>query len=426
MPELAEFLGQFQVRFAKPKRSSVVERYVTGLLTEHPNKNCETMAQVVPGTNEQQLNNLLTEMHWDEADLNRQRVQFMSHLRTPGDGVLIIDDTGFGKKGDQSVGVARQYTGTLGKVTNCQITVNCHYAEPTLAWPVNTRLYLPKEEWAQNEQRRTKAHVPQELEFATKPEVALALLDQAREWGVPCAAVVTDAGYGDNPNFLNGLEARHLRGVVGVNKDFSVAPSAHAPAQRAEALLAQIPRRQWWSHSWREGTKGKLRARFVVVRAWRVDGDGRHHIGWLIGQKSRQEQTIEHKYFWSNFGPRVPPERLIEYAHRRYWVEQYHEEAKGELGWDQFQGRRWDGFHRNAVLVMLSYSFLVWQEWQERQTRVCRGRRRGAFSPSTRPAATLAPQPASPGGRLAPNRCRSRDAPERAHRFLQSVADLTK
>lgn len=426
MPELAEFLGQFQVRFAKPKRSSVVERYVTGLLTEHPNKNCQTMAEVVPDTNEQQLNNLLTEMHWEEEDLNRQRVQFMSHLRTEGDGVLIIDDTGFGKKGDHSVGVAPQYTGTLGKVANCQITVNCHYAEPTVAWPVNTRLYLPKEEWAENKDRRATAHVPPEVKFATKPEIGLALLDQASAWGVPHAAVVTDAGYGDNPNFLNGLETRQARYVAGVDKDFSVATTAHAPTQRAETLLASLPLRQWWSHSWREGTKGKLRARFVAVRCWRVDGDGQRHIGWLLGQKSKQGQTLEHKYFWSNFGPQVPPERFIEYAHRRYWVEQYHEEAKGELGWDQFQGRRWDGFHRNAVLVMLSYSFLVWQEWQERQTQSLRGRRRRAFSPSAGPAAVLLTQPASPGGRLAPNCRRSGDTPEATHRNLQAAADLTK
>lgn len=426
LPELAEFLDHFQVRFAKPKRSSVVERYVTGLLTEHPNKNCETIAEVVPGTNEQQLNNLLTEMHWDEEDLNRQRVQFMSHLRSEGDGVLIIDDTGFAKKGDHSVGVVPQYTGTLGKVANCQITVNCHYAEPTVAWPVNTRLYLPREEWAQNPERRAQAHVPPEVQFATKPEIALSLLDQAWGWGVPCAAVIADAGYGDNPNFLNGLEARLASYVVGVNKDFSVASSVHAPAQRAEALLEGIPRRQWWSHSWREGTKGKLRARFVALRCWRVDGDGTHHIGWLIGQKSKQGPTLEHKYFWSNFGPQVPPARLIEYAHRRYWVEQYHEEAKGELGWDQFQGRRWDGFHRNAVLVMLSYSFLVWEEWQARQKRTCRGRRRRAFSPSARPPAALLAQRASPGGRLAPNRRQSRNIPEGAHRFLQTATDLTK
>jgi SRSO17 transposase len=125
MPELAEFLAQFQVHFNRRESQHASERYLTGLLTEHPNKNCDTIAKVVPGTTEQRLQGLLTTMVWDENDLNRQRVQVMRALRTEGDGVLIFDDTGFAKQGKQSVGVARQYSGTLGKVANCQITVNC-------------------------------------------------------------------------------------------------------------------------------------------------------------------------------------------------------------------------------------------------------------------------------------------------------------
>ncbi len=256
MPELAEFLAHFQVRFAKPKRSALLERYVTGLLTEHPNKNCQTLAEVVPGTNSQQLNNLLTDLQWDEQDLNRQRVLFMIRLPTQGDGVLLVDDTGFAKQGDHSVGVARQYSGTLGKVANCQITVNCHYAEPTLAWPVNTRLYLPEKEWANNPERRRQAHVPASVAFATKPEIGLMLLDQAIAWEVPHVAVVTDAGYGDNPPFLNGLEARQQRYVVGVRKDFSVATPVRGPTQRAQILLAALAHRQWRSITWRQGSQG--------------------------------------------------------------------------------------------------------------------------------------------------------------------------
>ena len=140
-----------------------------------------TLAQAVPGTSEQQLQGLLTTTAWDHDDLNRQRVQQMTQLPSEGDGVLIFDDTGFAKQGQSSVGVTRQYSGTLGKVGNCQVTVNCHYAERTLAWPVATRLYLP-EVWANDPARRTKAHVPQEVVFQTKPQIALALLDQAKAW----------------------------------------------------------------------------------------------------------------------------------------------------------------------------------------------------------------------------------------------------
>jgi SRSO17 transposase len=192
LPVLAEFLVPFRMQFAQAHSADNLERYVTGLLNEHPNKNCDTMASVVPGTNQQRLHHLLTEMVWDEADLNRQRVKQMLTLDSEGDGVLIFDDTGFGKQGQHSVGVARQYSGTFGKVTNCQVTVNCHYAERTLAWPVATRLYLPRE-WADDPVCRQQAHVPEKVQFQTKAEIALELLDEAQRLAIPHACVVVDA-----------------------------------------------------------------------------------------------------------------------------------------------------------------------------------------------------------------------------------------
>lgn len=392
IPELDEFLRLFQFKFHRRESRAAAERYLTGLLTEHPNKNCDTLAAVVPGTSEQQLQGLLTQMVWDEDDLTRQRVAVMVALQTEGDGALIFDDTGFGKQGKESVGVARQYSGTLGKVTNCQVTVNCHYAERTLAWPVATRLYLP-EPWAHDPARRQKVQVPERVRFQTKAEIALDLLDRAQAWGVPHACVVTDADYGDNPAFLNGLEARHERLVVAVRANFSVATARRASVlvQRADELLATMPRWQWQTIRWREGSTGWLRAKFVALRCWRVDGDGTRHVGWLIGQRPGRGQQSDPKYFWSNFAVDTPLVVMVEYAHRRAWVEQYHEEAKQLLGWDQYQGRLWPGFHRNAALVMLTYSFLVWQEWRERQQQSRRGRPRRAFSPSAGPAAHAAP-----------------------------------
>src|SRR6185312_6251382 len=132
------------------------------------------------------------------------------------------------------------------------VTVNCHYAERTLAWPVATRLYLPKE-WAGDSARRKKAKVPEDITFQTKPEMALALLDRARDLGIRHACVTADGDYGDNPNFLAGLELRKERYVVAVRCDFGVALGQFAPAQRADAVLAAQGPKQWRAIRWREG-----------------------------------------------------------------------------------------------------------------------------------------------------------------------------
>ena len=415
MPELAEFLAPFTVTFTQRPSARVLERYCTGLLTEHPNKNCDTLAQVVPGTSEQQLQHLMSDMAWDAVALNRQRVQTMVALGTEGDGVLVVDDTGFAKQGHASAGVQRQYSGTLGKRGNCQIAVSCHYAERTLAWPVDVQLYLP-EGWCADPARRHRAHVPGTVTFQTKPALALALVDAANALGVRHACVTADAGYGDTPSFLEGLELRGERYIVGVRRDFTVAATRRGRGERAEAVLARVPAASWVTLAWAEGSReGRprrhaQRARFRALRAWRVNRDGTRQLGWLIGERpargtrrtARAEAAVpppppvppEIKYYWSNASARTPIPTLVEYAHRRHWVEQYYEEAKGELGWDQFQGRRYDAFHRNAVTVMLSYSFLIWLEWRERQHVRRRGRPRGAFSPSAgRPPAHHPPRP---------------------------------
>jgi SRSO17 transposase len=402
LPELAQFLAPFRVHFHRSEGPAALERYLTGLLTEHPNKNCDTLAQVVPGTSEQRLQGLLTAMAWDEDDLNGQRVRRMLELPTEGDAVLIFDDTGFAKQGRCSVGVARQYSGTLGKVGNCQVAVNCHYAERTIAWPVATRLYV-HESWATDRARCTKAKVPEAVTFQTKPQIALTLLDQARAWGVRYACVTADADYGDNPNFLAGLEQRRERYIVAVRCDFAAVDSRRGaePSRRADTALESLPPSAWRVIRWREGSKGWLRGRFAALRCWRVTSDGRRHLGWLIGEREARGQAEQRRYYWSNFGPRAELARLVEYAHRRHWVEQYHEEAKGELGWDQYQGRLWTGFHRHAVAVMLAYSFLVWREWQQRQEQRRRGRPRRPFSPSAGPQEGVIAGGAPPGGRLA-------------------------
>ena len=133
---------------------------------------------------------------------------------------------------------------------------------------------------------------------------------------------------------------------------------------------------------WRRGTKGWLRKKFVAVRCWRMTSDGPQQEGWLLGERATQGQPEERKYFWSNLPSETPLEALAGMAHRRHAIEQFHEEAKGELGWDQYQGRLWPGFHRHAVTVMLAYSFLVWLERRRRRNPQSQGRLGDPFSPS--------------------------------------------
>jgi SRSO17 transposase len=312
---------------------------------------------------------------------------------TTGDAVLVVDDTGFPKRGTTSVGVARQYSGTLGKVGNCQVAVTCCYTDLRVTWPVAVRLYLPQT-WAQDPARRQQARVPAEVAFQTKPEMALALLDQARAWGVPQRCVVAEADYGDNPHFLAGLEARQEAYVVAVRTDFQVSMghTASTPVWRADELLRSAPRWQGRTVRWRRGTKGWLRKKFVAVRCWRLTSDGHRHRGGLVGERAPRGQPEERKYYGSNLPAEATLDELAGLAHRRHAIERFHEEAKGELGWDQYQGRLWVGFHRHTVTVLLAYSFLVWLEQRHRDTK--QGRRRDPFPPSAdMPAENTAGRP---------------------------------
>jgi SRSO17 transposase len=179
--------------------------------------------------------------------------------------------------------------------------------------------------------------------------------------------VVADADYGDNPNFLKGLEKREKLYVLAVRKDFKVALTEDGPTQRIESVLAALPAGRWQTIRWREGSKGWLSGRFAALRCWRETAEGVRLPGWLIGERPARGKEDERKYHWSNESVFATVKEMVEYAHRRYGVEQFHEESKGLLGWDQYQGRLWTGFHRNSVLVMLAYSFLVVQEWRQRQ-----------------------------------------------------------
>ena len=286
-------------------------------------------------------------------------------------------------------------------------------------FPVNAQLFLP-ESWIADGKRRQRTHVPAELTQQTKPEIALQLLDQAQEWGLPIQAVVADAGYGDNPNFLAGLDARRMPYICAVESTFGVRLPQEvqtaakevpayggrgqprkprpAPLYSVKQLIEALPESAWQTISWREGTKGTMQAQVVAIGVHWATGSARHSTshsrvqtgpeGWLLAERpvSRspspapspdeasppdeaagekkaepQKEAEETKYWFSSLPPETSLEQLVTLAHARWVIEQFYEDAKQECGLDNFQGRRWDGLHRHLALVMLAYTFLALQ-----------------------------------------------------------------
>ena len=453
LPELATYLAPFAPLFRRSTSRASVERYLTGLLTDLERKNCDTIAAAVAGTSTECLQYLLTDAAWDPQALDQQRVTALV-AQSPPHGLLLLDDTGLPKQGRSSVGVARQYSGTLGKVANCQVVVSAHDVadEPTSSapvhWPLTARLYLP-EGWAAYSARRAKVRVPTEVTFQTKPELALALVDQARTWGVPFATVVTDAGYGDNPTFLQGLDDRQVGYVVGVSSTFGVRlpdevhaaalllsqcprrrgqpqKPRRAPLYAAKAVLEALPEDRWQPLTWREHDDVVLRKQFVAVRVhWATGGaqfsTSHHRVttgpeGWVLGERPLPGARGEAKWYYSNLPAETPLQRLVELAHSRWPIEQFYEDAKGECGLDHYQGRRWDGLHRHLALVMLAYSFLARQRWMPTDPV--------GFSPLW--GAPLVPGGPSPGARMALPGCRVMAHRDQPNRPVPPQADLTK
>src|SRR6266699_2212780 len=225
LPEWAAFLAPFAPLFRRHTSRDSMERYLTGLLTDLPHKTADTIAAAVAGTSTERLQHLLTDAAWEAQALDEARVKHLLAIHPPHAGVLVFDDTGLPKKGSESVGVAAQYSGTLGKIGNCQVVVSAEYLADDPAsstpfhFPISAQLFLP-ESWIQDAQRRKQARIPEQISQHTKPEIALGILDRARQWGVPIGIVVVDAGYGDNPNFLRGLDSRQIPYMCAVESTF--------------------------------------------------------------------------------------------------------------------------------------------------------------------------------------------------------------
>jgi SRSO17 transposase len=370
-------------------RAEPLRAYTTGLLLPGDRKSVEPMAARLDPRNvrrkHQSMHHFVADAPWsDERVLAQVREFALPALCEHGPiEAWLLDDTGMPKKGTYSVGVARQYCGQLGKTENCQVAVSLSLANEFASLPIAYQLYLP-EEWAEDRERRSKAGVPAEVPFRTKPQIALAQIRAALTAGVPPGIVAADAGYGNGAEFRDALTEMGLRYAVGVLATTRVWAEGHRPLpppqwsghgrpptrlRRAadhqpmtakELALANRARFRWVS--WREGTKGQLKGRFLALRVRSAHRDYQRREAreeeWLVVEwpESEPEPT---KYFLSTLPKHTSLKQLVRRVKLRWRIERDYEELKQELGLTHYEGRGWRGFHHHATLTIAAYAFLI-------------------------------------------------------------------
>src|ERR1700751_5059572 len=328
----------------------------------------------------QALQQFVGQSPWAWEPVRRLLAQRMEQELRPA-AAWIIDDTGFPKQGRHSVGVARQYSGTLGKVGNCQVAVTVHLSTASESMPLNWALYLPQT-WTEDIARCRRAGVPAPARFRTKPELALELLDQLLKWGLRRQPVLADAGYGNSSEFRQGLVSRGLQYMVGVESTTAVwaqptsarepcrlnahdqpqSPGSRTQSLTLRELAAVLPLQAWRTITWRAGTQGPQRSRLAASPGQPAHGQAHYQpeleSAWvLIEWPAGMETPI--KYWFSNLSEDVSLRPLVRLAKLRWRVEQNYQQLKEELGLDHYEGRGWQGWHHHVTLVCLAYAFLL-------------------------------------------------------------------
>jgi len=295
---------------------------------------------------------LLNAADWD-ADAVRDdlRAYVVEHLGDPN-GVLIVDETGFLKKGTKSVGVQRQYSGAAGRIENCQIGVFLCYASSRGRSFLDRALYLPKE-WADDAERRREAAVPTEVQFATKPELARQMLERAFAADVSAAWVTGDAVYGDDSDVRRWLEAEHHSYVLAVSCSHAI---WHQGTQkRADALITSLPPTAWGTLSAGDGSQGERLYDWAWLQLPSQTASGM--TTWLLARRSRSDPT-ELAYFRACGPANTPIDELVRVAGWRWAIEESFEDAKGAVGLDQYEVRKWIAWYRHITLGLLAHASL--------------------------------------------------------------------
>ena len=377
---LEEFLVTMLASVGRSERRHHGWLYVQGLLLDGERKSIEPLAERVPEGNVQALQQFVGQSPWAWEPVRRLLAQHMGEELLPAAG-WIVDDSGFPKQGKESVGVARQYSGTLGKVGNCQVAVAVHLTTEAESMPLDWALYLPQA-WTEDAERCRKAGVPESTPFRTKIALALELIDHLLAWGLSRQPVLADAGYGNNTEFRQGLVDRQLHYVVGVESNTAVwekptqrvQPRSRAsrgrprrPYYRGQPralrdLAAALPAESWRTLTWRQGSQGPQRGRFAACRVQPAHGHVRDRPElppvWLLIEWPAEAEAPA-KYWFSNLPEEISLRRLVRLAKLRWRVEQNYQQLKEELGLDHYEGRGWPGWHHHVTLVCLAYAFLL-------------------------------------------------------------------
>jgi SRSO17 transposase len=359
--------------------------YLRGLMLDGKRKSIEPMAARLEDGDEQCLQQFVNQSPWDERVVRANLARRMCAELEPE--MWIIDDTGFVKKGRCSVGVGRQYSGTLGRVDNCQVGVSINAATDQASCPLDWRIFLP-EAWDDDHERRAKAHVPDDVVHREKWRLALDMLDELKDWGLVPPLVGTDAGYGESTEFRQGLDERQIPYVVQVKHTTSAHPE-HVTRQRPDyggmgrpptaryraapsslkQLVLAAGKRAARGVTWREGSRGRMHSRFIALRVKPANrqliaaahaDDRELDVRWLLAEWP-SDADAPTDYWLSSLPADTDLKTLVRLAKLRWRIEHDYRELKHGLGLDHFEGRSYRGWHHHVTLVSVAHAFLTLQ-----------------------------------------------------------------